>query len=101
TRANRFLLCWAAAYLVFFSAAATKLPNYIAPLYPAVALLTARFLVRWRDGSLRPASWVMPAAAAGVAVAGIVVAVGLLLTGGVISIPVKGLRVLPAVAPWA
>jgi 4-amino-4-deoxy-L-arabinose transferase-like glycosyltransferase len=100
-RANRFLLCWTGAYLVFFSAAATKLPNYIAPLYPAVALLTARFLVRWRDGALQPSRWVMPAAAGGVAVAGVVVAVGLLVAGGVIPVPAKGLRVLPAVAPWA
>ena len=36
-RAHRFLLCWVVVYLVFFSAAATKLPNYILPIYPAMA----------------------------------------------------------------
>ncbi|MGL6094741.1 MAG: ArnT family glycosyltransferase, partial [Fimbriiglobus sp.] len=60
-RAHRFLLCWFLTYLVFFSAAATKLPNYIGPLYPAIALLTARFLVRWRDGTLPTTRWLMPA----------------------------------------
>jgi 4-amino-4-deoxy-L-arabinose transferase-like glycosyltransferase len=90
-----------AAYLVFFSAAATKLPNYIAPLYPAVAILTARFLVRWREGAVHPSKWVMPTAAVGVALVGAVVAIGLLIVGGVIPVQMKGLRILPAVAPWA
>src|SRR5262249_55967598 len=40
----RFLVCWCAVYFVFFSIVRTKLPNYILPLYPAVALLTARVL---------------------------------------------------------
>jgi 4-amino-4-deoxy-L-arabinose transferase-like glycosyltransferase len=86
---------------VFFSAAATKLPNYIAPLYPAIAILTARLLVRWRDGSITPANWVMPTAAGLVAATGVVVGVGLLVVGGIIPIPAKGLRVMPALAPWA
>ena len=56
TRAHRFLVCWFAAYLVVFSAAATKLPNYIFPLYPALAILTARFLIAWRDDAARGAA---------------------------------------------
>ena len=39
------LLAWAGTYLVFFSLAATKLPNYIVPCYPAIALLTGAWLV--------------------------------------------------------
>jgi 4-amino-4-deoxy-L-arabinose transferase-like glycosyltransferase len=100
-RACRFLLCWVGAYLVFFSAAATKLPNYIAPLYPAAALLTARFLVRWRDGTLAVPGWLMPAACGGTAVVGLAVGVGLLVVGGVLPVPAKGLRVMPELAPWA
>src|SRR5262249_45339485 len=49
--ACRFLLCWIGVYLVFFSISQTKLPNYILPLYPAAALLTAHFLERWRCGA--------------------------------------------------
>ncbi len=100
-RANRFLLCWAGAYLVFFSAAQTKLPNYIGPLYPAAALLTARFLVLWREGAVRPARWVMPAGVAGVALTGLLVGAGLVAASGAVSLPVKGMRVFPGLEAWA
>ena len=100
-RPQRFLLLWVLAYLVFFSFAATKLPNYIAPLYPALALLTASFLHRWASGTLPVARWVMPTAAGGMAVIGIVVIVGLLIVGGAIFTNLKGLRLLPDLAPWA
>ena len=43
---HRFMLAWIATYLVFFSLAATKLPNYVAPCYPALALVTGAWLVR-------------------------------------------------------
>ena len=39
------LLCWAFTWVGFFSIAATKLPNYVVPSYPAFALLTAAWLV--------------------------------------------------------
>ena len=42
------LWCWIAGYFVFFSLAATKLPNYLLPLYPALALVTAHYLQSWR-----------------------------------------------------
>lgn len=100
-RANRFLLCWTAAYLIFFSLAATKLPNYIAPLYPAVAILTARFLVRWRTADIALPKWVMPAATAGVAVVGVVVVVALLIGSGTIALHLKGQRIVPGLAKYA
>ncbi|HEY2786107.1 MAG TPA: glycosyltransferase family 39 protein [Fimbriiglobus sp.] len=100
-RAYRFLLCWVASYLVFFSLAATKLPNYIAPLYPALAILTAAFLVNWRQGILQPARWYMPAVAASLAVVGGLVTGGLLVAGGAVPIPVQRLRTLPGLENWA
>src|SRR5947208_1223880 len=39
----RFLVCWIVAFLLVFTVAATKLPNYILPTTPPLALLTARF----------------------------------------------------------
>lgn len=39
------LLVWAGVWVGGFSAAATKLPNYILPAYPAAALLVAAFAV--------------------------------------------------------
>ena len=71
-RAHRFLVCWFLAYLVVFSSAATKLPNYIFPLYPALAILTARFLIAWRDQALLVPRWVMAAGAGALALVGAV-----------------------------
>jgi 4-amino-4-deoxy-L-arabinose transferase-like glycosyltransferase len=45
---HRFLLVWFWTVFVFFSLAAAKLPAYIAPAYPAAALLVGR----WLDGVL-------------------------------------------------
>jgi hypothetical protein len=43
----KFLCCWILVHVGFFSIAATKLPNYVLPAYPALALATACFLDRW------------------------------------------------------
>jgi len=42
-----FALCWLGVYFVFFTLAATKLPNYVAPAYPALALLVGAALTAW------------------------------------------------------
>ncbi len=97
-RAHRFLLCWFAAYLAVFSLVSTKLPNYVLPLYPALAILTARFLVRWHDGLAVP-RWVMRAAVVGVALVGVLFAVALLMVGGMIPIP--KMRIFPGLERWA
>jgi 4-amino-4-deoxy-L-arabinose transferase-like glycosyltransferase len=46
------LAVWAAAIFVFFSASSSKLPGYILPIYPALAILAALALDR-----LAPAQW--------------------------------------------
>ncbi len=100
-RPERFLLLWFVVYLVFFTSAATKLPNYIAPLYPALALLTARFLVRWRSGELTPAKWVMPLGVAGVTLTGVLFVLGLLIASGQIAVPIADMRQFPGLEVWA
>jgi 4-amino-4-deoxy-L-arabinose transferase-like glycosyltransferase len=47
------LFCWIGTYLLFFSLAATKLPNYILPIYPALALLVGAWLDAWISGECR------------------------------------------------
>ncbi|CEK13237.1 ArnT family glycosyltransferase [Chthonomonas calidirosea] len=42
-RHERFLIVWFWAVFVLFSLASAKLPSYIAPLYPAAAILTGRW----------------------------------------------------------
>jgi 4-amino-4-deoxy-L-arabinose transferase-like glycosyltransferase len=43
--------CWFGVWLVFWSICKTKLPHYLLPAYPALALLTACFVERWQSGS--------------------------------------------------
>lgn len=43
---STFIACWAGVYFGFFSLAATKLPSYVLPAYPALALVTGCFLHR-------------------------------------------------------
>jgi 4-amino-4-deoxy-L-arabinose transferase-like glycosyltransferase len=42
--AERFLLCWLVPAWVMFELVPTKLPHYVLPLYPALALLAGRAL---------------------------------------------------------
>ena len=47
-RPGYVLACsWMAVWVGFFSLAGTKLPSYIVPAYPALALLTACFVASW------------------------------------------------------
>ncbi|MCA9263734.1 MAG: hypothetical protein KDA60_07780, partial [Planctomycetales bacterium] len=43
-RATVFCLCWALVYVGLFTIARTKLPSYVVPAYPALAMLLARYL---------------------------------------------------------
>ncbi len=58
SRPARLVSCWAAVYLVIFSIASTKLPNYIAPAYPALAIVIGRYFALWtQDVSLVSYRW--------------------------------------------
>jgi 4-amino-4-deoxy-L-arabinose transferase-like glycosyltransferase len=52
-RAQRFLLAWVGASLVFFSLSAGKRGLYLLPSFPALALLCALGLERWLVGRAR------------------------------------------------
>jgi 4-amino-4-deoxy-L-arabinose transferase-like glycosyltransferase len=97
-RPHRFLICWFGAYLVFFSLVRTKLPNYVLPLYPALAILTARFLTRWADGILTARRWMMPGAVVAMLLVGIITSVGLLAAGGALNL--GKMRTFPGLSPW-
>jgi 4-amino-4-deoxy-L-arabinose transferase-like glycosyltransferase len=99
--AYRFLFCWAVVYLTFFSAASTKLPNYVLPLYPALALLTARMLVRWQARRVALSGWLMPASLSLLAISGAGVAAGFLIAGGVIALPGVSVPPMPGLGRLA
>jgi len=56
---NRLLLVWSAFIFVFFSASGSKLPSYILPIFPALALLLGQVLAEATPGSLRTAAVLM------------------------------------------
>ncbi|MFM7207318.1 MAG: ArnT family glycosyltransferase [Planctomycetaceae bacterium] len=75
--AMRLLVSWIAAWVVPFCFSATKLPGYVWPAYPAVAIAVAHFLVAWME---RPAPGVdrwMRAAWTCLAASGLGLAIGL------------------------
>jgi 4-amino-4-deoxy-L-arabinose transferase-like glycosyltransferase len=50
--AMRFLLCWAAGFYVIVEAVPTKLPHYVMPVYPALAILAAAWVSAPREDGL-------------------------------------------------
>jgi len=99
--AYRLLICWVATYLAVFSIAATKLPNYVLPLYPALAILTARMLVQWVAGRIQPAAWAAMASAIGIALIGLATSLGVLVAGGVLRVPFVKTQTLAGLEQWA
>jgi 4-amino-4-deoxy-L-arabinose transferase-like glycosyltransferase len=70
-----FVACWVGVYVGLFSLAKTKLPSYVTPCYPALAIATACFIDRWaQDAALVSRLW--SRAAFGVAM---LVGIGLLV----------------------
>lgn len=59
--AERFLLIWAVFVFVFFSLSNSKLPSYILPMFPALALLLGQTLARSKPADLKKHLW-LPAA---------------------------------------
>ena len=98
--ANRFLWCWMGVYLLFFSLASTKLPNYILPLYAPLALLMARFLERWRTGEYAVV-WPVRVSLICLALVGVGTAVTMLLVGGALPGDLLRGQYMPGFQKWA
>ena len=99
--AYRLLWCWIAVYLLAFTLAATKLPNYILPVFPPFALFIARFLDRWRRGELEVPAFVQPTSLATLAITGLGMIVGLLIVSGAIDVGLLHGRSWPGLEPWS
>jgi 4-amino-4-deoxy-L-arabinose transferase-like glycosyltransferase len=46
---RRFLLVWAVFVYVFFSVSGSKLPSYLLPMFPALALLMGKYIAEMRE----------------------------------------------------
>ena len=98
--AERLLLGWMAVYVVAFSVAATKLPHYIAPVYPALAIVVARFLAGWQAGRETVAIGWLRAAAIGFALTGLATVAVCVIGSGATALPIKNQRVFPALSAY-
>lgn len=56
-RATLLLLCWIGVFIGVFSLAQTKLPSYVTPCYPALALLAGRFVCSWHSSTSHQRGW--------------------------------------------
>ena len=77
--AHRFLLCWIGCFVGFFTLAATKLPNYVVPCYPALAIACGS----WLTAAMRkPArrDWRLWAGYGSLSVAGLAISIALTVT---------------------
>lgn len=54
---GRFLLIWAVFVFAFFSKSSSKLPSYILPMFPALALLLGQSLTNMRAAALKKHLW--------------------------------------------
>jgi 4-amino-4-deoxy-L-arabinose transferase-like glycosyltransferase len=59
--ANLFLILWAVLPFCFFSFSSSKLPHYILPVFPPLAILTGRFLNHRVSAPNARSSWLWPA----------------------------------------
>jgi 4-amino-4-deoxy-L-arabinose transferase-like glycosyltransferase len=82
-RLHLFLLLWIVVPIVFFSFSGSKLPGYILPIFPAVALIVGREMDRWWSDESRPPMAPQYLTASLLAAAGIIACVLLQLELGV------------------
>jgi 4-amino-4-deoxy-L-arabinose transferase-like glycosyltransferase len=99
--AYRLLSCWVLAYVLFFSAAATKLPNYVLPALVPCAILIARFLQRWRTESIRLPGWLVQGSVASLALIGFLFGLGLIFAIRIDDLPALKDNSLAGLDYWA
>jgi 4-amino-4-deoxy-L-arabinose transferase-like glycosyltransferase len=80
---------WISMYVVAFSCASTKLPSYVTPTYPAIALLCGQFVSNWTAAPRGIPTWWLRWSAATLMVVGTVLMIGL---------PLASVQLLPGEA---
>ncbi len=99
TPSVRYLLCWIVPHWVVFELIATKLPHYVLPTYPAIALLAAASLAQ-AGGWRLPAAWWARALLGVYAVLWLAIGLALCVAGPVLlAILQHGVPLVSLVAP--
>jgi 4-amino-4-deoxy-L-arabinose transferase-like glycosyltransferase len=77
SQGDLLLCCWAGTWIVFFSLAQTKLPSYVLPAYPAVAIILGAFAETYvTESKLLDRNWFRSAMVC-LALVGVAILVGL------------------------
>ncbi|MGI8979170.1 MAG: glycosyltransferase family 39 protein [Pirellulaceae bacterium] len=72
-----FATCWICVWVGIFSIARTKLPSYVTPCYPALALLAGCFVQHLQQGTLHIHRYWLPASFATLAAVGVGILIGI------------------------
>lgn len=75
--ASILALCWFGTWFVFWSICKTKLPHYLLPAYPALALLVACFIDRWQTEPASLGRWWLRNAWISMVIAGVGIAIAI------------------------
>jgi 4-amino-4-deoxy-L-arabinose transferase-like glycosyltransferase len=79
-------VCWIGVYVAIFSIARTKLPSYVTPCYPALALLVGDYIDRWsRQRAAVAGGWLTIA----------FTCLGLVGIGVAVGVPLAAKRLMP------
>ena len=70
------MLCWVGIQVVAFTIAQTKLPSYVTPCYPALAVLTATYLCQFAESRSKGDQKWFAAAVGGLLLAGLLITIG-------------------------
>ncbi|HVX10631.1 MAG TPA: glycosyltransferase family 39 protein [Pirellulales bacterium] len=101
-----FLACWAGTWIGFFSFSGTKLPSYVTPAYPALAVMTAAWIDAWLAQPSSVSRWFLRQSIVSLGLAGALLAIVLpivahyLLPGEEV-IGLAGLTLLAGIVPAA
>ncbi|MCH2181670.1 MAG: glycosyltransferase family 39 protein [Mariniblastus sp.] len=76
-----FTLCWVLVQISLFTIASTKLPSYVTPCYPALAILVGMTVHSWLTGQTSVARFWYVLAVSGLITAGLIISIGLFYVG--------------------
>ena len=72
-----FLFCWVGVQVGVFTIVQTKLPSYVTPCYPALAMVLGYFLHTWVSGEVPIASWITRISFATLCISGLAIVAGM------------------------
>ena len=97
---SRFAICWIVIQVVAFSLVRTKLPSYVTPCYPALAMLTAHAAMRLVRSTSSSPDWLWKFANAAMLMTGVAISIGFWFAAGELE-PIPPWLTVTGIAPIA